>query len=207
MFRVNLNFVVFIVLIFVLSSCQTKNKKIGVQPYQFKNAIIIDSISNILERTYGIEVVVLPSKKLPSNSFVNIKTPRYRADSLLIDLKENIPDSINYVIGVTAKDISTTVRDVNDKIKEPQSKYKDWGIFGLGYRPGVSCVISTYRLKHSNREKYLSRIQKVAIHEIGHNMGLKHCETDKCVMQDAVESIKTVDNEGFELCKKCLNKL
>jgi archaemetzincin len=47
----------------------------------------------------------------------------------------------------------------------------------------------------------------VAIHEIGHNLGLKHCSTPKCVMQDAVETIKTVDVAGVELCNSCKKEI
>ncbi|MBA3900556.1 MAG: hypothetical protein H0X62_10155 [Bacteroidetes bacterium] len=50
-------------------------------------------IINVLEEKYGIPVMVLPGKALPENAFVNIKSPRYRADSLLINLKKSKPDS------------------------------------------------------------------------------------------------------------------
>lgn len=42
------------------------------------------------------------------------------------------------------------------------------------------------------------RITKVVLHEIGHNLRLKHC-----FMTDAVEWIVTVDNAGIVLCQSC----
>ena len=42
---------------------------------------------------------------------MNIKSPRYRADSILRILKREKPDSIDYLIGILNKDISTTKRD------------------------------------------------------------------------------------------------
>ena len=120
---------------------------------------------------------------------------------------QNKPDSIDFVLGITSKDISMTKRDAKGEIKNPKSKYLDWWVFGLGFKPGQNCIISTYRLRNVKTDLYLSRVQKIAIHEIGHNMGLDHCETEECVMQDAVESIKTVDLEGYELCGKCRQKI
>ena len=191
----------------LLLACSHGPKKIGIQPYGMISQHILDSISVIIKRSYHAEVVILNSRELPFYAFVNIKTPRYRADSLLLDLRENRQDSIDIVIGITTKDISTTKRDARGKVKSPKSKYLDWGIFGLGNNPGNSCVISTFRLHTANANLFMSRIQKIAVHEIGHTMGLDHCETDNCVMQDAVETINTIDNEGYQLCERCSEKI
>nr|WP_321244625.1 matrixin family metalloprotease [uncultured Psychroserpens sp.] len=198
---------IIIILIFAYISCSTKTKKIGIQPYGNIDITVIDAMTEILKTSYQTEVYILDKKELPQQAFVNIKSPRYRADSLLIDLLQTRPDSIDYIIGITSKDISTTKRNAKGEIKKPESKYSDWGIFGLGYKPGKSCIVSTFRLKNVETSLFKSRLQKVSVHEIGHNMGLDHCKTDKCVMQDAVESINTVDLANFELCQNCISKI
>ena len=66
-------------------------------------------------------------------------------DQLIKILKETKPDSLDFIIGLIDKDISTTKKDSKGHPLEPISKYQDWGVFGLGYRPGVSCIVSTYR--------------------------------------------------------------
>mgnify|MGYP003601516182 FL=1 len=78
---------------------------------------------------------------------------------------------------------------------------------GLGYCPGNSCVISTFRLKNKDKNLELSRLKKVVIHEFGHNLGLPHCSDKHCVMTSAAEKISTIDNEKMELCVKCKNIL
>lgn len=202
-----MNKLILLIAVLFCFSCASKSRQIGIQPYGDIDPDIINSISDILKKTYETKVIVLDKKALPKSAFVNIKSPRYRADSLLIDLLKIRPDAIDIIIGITSKDISTTKKTSNGEIKKPESKYTDWGIFGLGYRPGKSCVISTFRLKHTASKTFESRVQKIAIHEIGHNLGLKHCETKKCVMQDAVETINTVDLASIELCKKCVRKI
>lgn len=103
--------------------------------------------------------------------------------------------------------ISTTKYDKDGNILKPESKYADWGVFGLGYMPGTSCVVSTYRLKTTDKKLFYNRVKKVVIHELGHNLGLDHCPDKHCVMTDAVEKISTIDNEAHELCGKCRDKI
>lgn len=117
------------------------DKKVGLVPYGPVSEVLMDSLASILEREYRAEVIVLPQRELPASAFVNVKSPRYRADSLLIDLLRIRPNSIDHLLGITRSDISTSKRDADGKIKDPEYKYADWGIFGLAQRPGRSAVI------------------------------------------------------------------
>jgi archaemetzincin len=199
--------IAFYTFVFLLVSCSKKQINIGIQPYVGFESNLIDTIKIAIVSTYNAKVFVLPQMEVPKNSYVNIKTPRFRADSLIKDLKFHKPDTIDYVLGLINSDISTTKKNKNGKIKEPSSKYLDWGVFGLGYRPGPSCIVSTFRIKTDNYIIYLTRLKKVSIHEVGHNLGLQHCTSDMCVMQDAAETIKTVDMVNMELCEKCKRKI
>ncbi len=153
--------------------------------------------------SYSLKVVVNPSVPIPSKAFVNIKSPRYRADSLLNFLDSIKADTITKLVGVIEKDISFTKRNAVGMVKQPYNTYFDYGIFGLGRLPGSVCILSTYRLKSTNAKLLNSRLRKISVHELGHTFGLKHCPTKKCVMNDANESIKTIDNAGFDLCSNC----
>ncbi|MFN3917533.1 MAG: zinc-dependent metalloprotease family protein [Flavobacteriales bacterium] len=195
----------------IFFSCQTENKKspknttivIALQPFGVFKPELLDSISSAIKGAYPISICVLEAISLPKKAFVQIKSARYRADSLLNYLKKIKPDTVDYIIGLTHADISTTKMDDKKQVKHPESKYGDWGVMGLGYMPGTSCVVSTYRLQHSNKAVFIARLKKVCIHELGHNFGLPHCHSSKCVMQDAAESIKTIDNVDMEPCKLC----
>lgn len=197
-------------ILLVFASCKndtTTKKSIGIIALGNARTEHIDSIKSALERTYSKRVVFLGDEEIPKQFFINIKSPRYRADSIIQYLKNTKSDSISHILGFTAFDISTTKKDSEGNILKPEYKYTDWGIFGLGYMPGASCVVSSYRLKHKDKAKFISRLQKVSIHEVGHTMGLPHCKNKNCVMTDAVERISTIDNEGFELCGECKRKI
>jgi archaemetzincin len=84
-------------------------------------------------------------------------------------------------------DISTTKNGI-----------KDWGIMGLGYRPGKSCVVSDFRMAVKNRNQ---QFYKVVLHELGHTEGLPHCKTKTCLMRDA-EGGNHLDEEK-DFCKNC----
>lgn len=116
---------------------------------------------------------------------------RYRAPALLEYL--NKISGSDKVIGITVKDISTTSKG-----------FYDWGVMGLANCPGRSCVISSYRMRTTNKKLFEDRFIKVALHELGHTIGLPHCTYSKtCFMEAAEGTIKSVDRESRFLCTNC----
>lgn len=201
--------IILAVFLLIMMGCSNSNqpKTIAIQTFNGFPKELTDTIQQSIENYYHFNTVTYPGIKIPKEFYSTIKTPRYRADSIIRFLKQNKPDSIDHIIGLTTKDISTTKHDNNGNVKSPISKYKDWGIFGLGYRPGASCVVSTKRLKHPNKAIFINRLKKVTLHELGHNLGLPHCKNKHCFMRDAAETIKTIDEVELNLCKKCFNKV
>ncbi|GGB05079.1 hypothetical protein GCM10011511_30490 [Puia dinghuensis] len=111
------------------------------------------------------------------------------------------------LVGLTRKDIFITKKERSGQIKAPASKYAVWGILGLGNCPGNVCVISDARFYSSATDKYEHRLRTIVIHEIGHNLGLPHCQSPHCIMNDANEQIATVDSSGTDLCSSCKKRL
>lgn len=180
---------------------------VALLPYKGFGAKECRVVKDAVLQCYGARVRVLPTKPLPRAAFTNVKSPRYRADSLLQIQQRAMPKGADYVLGLTHRDISFTKTDALGDVKSPAWKYADFGIMGLGKCPGPVCVVSDFRLKHKDKSVQNQRLAKVAIHELGHNLGLPHCPDKKCVMTDAVERISTIDNARAGLCSKCKKKI
>ncbi|MCB9202966.1 MAG: matrixin family metalloprotease [Flavobacteriales bacterium] len=196
---------IFLVLFFlILEGCNTKKEKnigivsLGDFPQQY-----IDSIEHAIDKVYGFNSFVIANEKMPSEFYTNFKSPRYNASKIIGHLNKKTNDSVDIVLGLTSYDICVTKKNIDGSIKKPEYKYRDWGIFGLGYINKSGCVVSKFRLKSKDENLLLRRIQKVSIHEIGHNLGLPHCSDKKCVMTSAAEKLSTVDGVHLNLCSEC----
>lgn len=167
---------------------------VALQPFGAFDPTYLALAQKEVQDFYGATVTVLPAIPLPDSAYYKPQK-RYRASILLQHLRKLRPTQADYIVGLTRKDISIT-----------KDEHKDWGILGLGYRPGPSCVVSTHRLGRSARNEAhkAERFSKVLLHELGHNLGLKHCtHSEQCMMQDACGSIRTIDKETKQLCSVC----
>ncbi len=202
----------FVLLLSLCISCtketQTDSETIvAMQPYKGFASDKTDTLSKAIATFYHLKVVILPEIELPKSAFVSIKSPRYRADSIIRIQNRTRPDSIDFIVGLTDQDVSITKKEIDGSIKKPEWKYTDFGVMGLAYCPGKSAIISSFRLKCKDQKLHFSRLKKVAIHEFGHNLGLPHCPNSHCVMTSANEKISTIDTEKMELCKACSKQL
>jgi archaemetzincin len=147
---------------------------------------------------YGFSIDTTFRASLPDTAFYPPRQ-RYKALKLLHFLRDIKPAHCDKVIGLTNRDISIA-----------KGTQADYGIMGYGFIGGPSCVASTFRLGQGRvpRAKFRERLVKVALHELGHTLGLPHCDhTPTCLMNDARGTIKQIDREEPALCPVCLGRL
>ena len=123
--------ILLLIISFFLFSCQNNKVQkltVGIQPYVDFPKDKTDTIAKTIADFYQIQTVVLPIKSPYKEAFVTIKSPRYRADKLIALQRENKPDSLDYILGLTLKVIPVTKKDASGQIKKPSFKYEDWGI-------------------------------------------------------------------------------
>jgi archaemetzincin len=159
------------------------------QPLQFDDAKMLAYLKDSVEKFYPVK------KNFPANFYYKPRS-RYRADSTIKWLKQITADSVRSIVGITNEDVSVN-----------KGAHKDYGVMGLGYKPGNSCVVSTFRLRKTatSQKHFQQRLFKVVVHEMGHNFGLHHCSDETCIMVDAEGQMK-LDKEK-DLCNSCKAKL
>ncbi|MFO8073399.1 MAG: hypothetical protein R6V85_16160 [Polyangia bacterium] len=122
---------------------------------------------------------------------------QHDASSLLAALAELAPDSSNPVLGVTNLDLGTPVLSF---------------VFGQAQLGGRTAVVSLARLRQefyrleAQADLLVLRACKEARHEIGHTLGLVHCDDRSCVMSLATD-VGDVDRRGESYCASCRRRV
>ena len=149
-----------------------------------------------IEARVDASVRVDPKRELPKEAWYEPRK-RWRAEKLIEALKADPPKDAWKIVGLTEAEISTTKGDVYD-----------WGIAGLGDIGGPACVASAllYRKWSKTRAVLERRFGDNVVHELGHTLGMPHCETKGCVMADAkgkpMQSADASDGDYCAVCRK-----
>lgn len=153
---------------------------------------MVEDVRASLEKYYAFTVITLPAVELPSDAYYSPRA-RYRAERILTYLKDHRPTASARIVGLTDQDISTT-----------RGTIPDWGVIGLAMLGGPSCVVSSARCGSMNRSggAGTTRFRKAVVHEVGHSLGLSHCPTPGCLLNDAQGRARTIDQET-DLCPRC----
>jgi len=135
-----------------------------------------------------------PLMEVPSKCF-NKTRGKYEARELLALIATMKRERDEIMLGVTMSDLSYPGLN-----------------FVFGIASDGDAVISLCRLRQEyyglmpERQLFLIRATKEAVHEIGHVLGLGHCESPSCVMFFS-NSIHDTDLKGHHYCASCATTL
>ncbi|MDH5020513.1 archaemetzincin family Zn-dependent metalloprotease [Halobacterium rubrum] len=149
--------------------------------------------SSSLRSVYDCEVVVAAEQDVPTEAYDDARS-QYRAAEF-IDTATRATSG-DKTIAITPHDLFYRRRNY---------------VFGLAYLDGRGCVVSTYRLQTSSdggfsdrpaSDVFDDRVRKEVVHELGHTLGLEHCDNNRCAMNFS-PTVREVDRKEENLCGSC----
>lgn len=144
-------------------------------------------VARDLARCYHRPVRTLPALALPPAAHL-VERGQWDADALLARLDQLDLDRGERLVALCDADGTTRDRTF---------------VLGLAGQGGRSAVVFLPRLRAAvDADRYARRLTVTARHEVGHLLGLVHCDGPGCAMRFSSSAVDT-DAKGPELCERC----
>jgi archaemetzincin len=171
-------------------------KKLYLVPLDETSRGLADWIGSKLSGRMKFKISSGMTSKLPEESF-NSQRGGYFSSVVLNKLQFNKASDDEFILAVTDEDLFTPTTD--------------FVFSGSDQLAGVA-IVSTQRLRPefyglpADSEILRIRALKIAVHEIGHLLGLESCNDTNCVMF-ASTKISEVDFQSDRFCQRCMLEL
>jgi archaemetzincin len=152
---------------------------------------LLEAIEGCLRPAFELEVRRMHAQAEPLYAF-DAGRRQYGSAQILKELVRHCPKGAR-VLGLTEMDLFI-----------PTLSF----VFGQAQLEGCAAIISTARLRQEyyqlppNIRLLHSRARKESIHEIGHTLGLTHCQEASCPMSIST-SVRQVDAKSELFCAAC----
>ncbi len=165
-------------------------------PVGASDAALLDYLTLMIGETLRCTARLAPRPLSPDFAYDPVRR-QHHSTALLSALAENYRDGDAKILGVAEPDLFIPILTF---------------VFGEAQLGGTASVISVARLRQTyyglpeDPEIYYHRAEKEALHELGHTLGLIHCESYECVMHFS-NGIEEVDLKGDRFCPLCASKI
>ncbi len=146
---------------------------------------VVSVIAANVQAILGLNTRILPAQPEPEYAFL-ARREQYDAGKILQALATH-PGGARLRLAVVSVDIYTPILTF---------------VFGESQLGGKAAVISLLRLQTKDQEETYNRAAKIALHEIGHLLGIIHCEAPDCLMGFSKDLAK-LDERPLRFCQAC----
>jgi len=164
---------------------------------QVDESFPVKRIAAPVEKALGEKIAFPPEVVHVSRAAFSIGRGQWDAEAVIAELERKVPGS---VLGIFPHDLYVGAMNF---------------VFGAARMGGGAGVLSYHRLRPGHAFKgdervvaktFLERVEKEAVHELGHLLGLHHCRNDRCVMSFS-PSLYWVDFKEKKFCRNCSARL
>lgn len=145
----------------------------------------VSVIAANIQAILGLNTRILPVQPKPEHAYL-ARRGQYDGGKIIHGLAA-VPDGSQFKLAVVSVDIFTPILTF---------------VFGESQLGGKAAVISLFRTKTKSREKSYDRAAKIAIHEVGHLLGIVHCRTPDCIMGFS-NNLEKLDTLPMRFCEAC----
>jgi len=160
--------------------------------YLAERRSLLRPLEERLRAAFGVDVEVRRPWFDPDRAYDPSRS-QYNSTLLLAQLQGGAGAAYGRVLGVAGVDLFIPVLSY---------------VFGEAQLPGRAAVISLHRLAPeiyglpADEARLIERVEKEAIHELGHTYGLIHCRQPGCVMRPSTY-VEEIDLKGTWFCAEC----
>ncbi len=161
-------------------------------PLRFSDSQLLADLAATLSHAFKLPVAILDVPLSLKEGYDPVRN-QYNSTWILSRILDLAPSEECKILGVTGVDLYVPVLTF---------------VFGEAQLNGKAAVVSSFRLRDElyglpkNPERLKERLEKEAIHELGHTFGLIHCREPDCVMFTSTYA-EEIDFKSKDFCNAC----
>jgi archaemetzincin len=164
---------------------QTQKADLDLIPLGSLDPLAVSIIGANIQAVIGLFTDIQDVREKPDYAFMPVRN-QFDASKILVALSAET-DGAPLKLGLIQSDLTIPILTY---------------VYGESQLGGKAAVISLHRLFDIDRQVVYQRAAKIAVHEVGHLLGLEHCWEAGCLMRFS-KQLDQLDRLPLRFCSSC----